>query len=279
MKKSIALLLAVLLLAGALSAAAAELTAPDADNISTEELADMEESITNNWLFSLEEMSIDKLLILQSEIIRILADKGYIKYDELDRGSKGDSVSDVQERLKELGYYSGSISGKYDSETQKAFKLFEKNNSLKNDGKASQDDLILLFSSSAHAKTTPTPSSENNSISKKTEEEVDGYLPFSEFDYTEYFRYPEKYYGTKIILKGKAVQVLGSRARGYQIRLATSGNSDIVYIRLKMDPGFNILENDRLTVYAIMKDTYTYTATFLNSVTIPSADADSIKLN
>ena len=239
-----------------------------------------ENGINENIIYNLQDLTIDELLVLQNEIQRVLADKGYTKYEELDRGSKGESVIKVQERLKELGFYNGSISGKYDSETQKAMKAFEKNNGLDNDGKASQSDLSLLFSSNAIGKkeplSTPAPSIESK---KKQINEPEGYLPFSEFDYTEYFRYPQKYLGTKIVLKGKAIQVLGSRNKGYQIRLATSGNGDVVYIRINFDPGFNILENDRLTVYAEMKDTYTYLATFLNSVTIPSANADSIILN
>lgn len=229
---------------------------------------------------NLEDMSIDELLILQSKIERILADKGYVRYEELDRGAKGDSVSNVQQRLKELGYYDGTASGKYDSETQKAFKLFEKNNGIVNDGKASQEDLVLLFSSAAVAKSTPTPKPDSTTSKKHTKEkEEDGYLPFSDFDYTEFFRYPEKYYGTKIILKGKAVQVLGSRVSGFQVRLATAGNDDIVYIMIDFDPGFNILENDRLTIYAEMMYPYTYTSTLNVSVTIPSANADRIELN
>ena len=228
----------------------------------------------------LDTLTIDELLDLQKEIQTVLADKGYVQYDELDRGAKGESVIKVQERLKELGYYDGSLTGKYDTETQKAFKLFEKNNSLVNDGKASQSDLLLLFSSSVKPKATPTPTvAKQQNIHKKDEETPEGYLPFSSFDYTEYFRYPEKYSGTKIILKGRVIQVIGSRSRGYQIRLATAANSDIVYVRVKNDPGFNILEGDRLTVYAEMKNTYTYTSTFFTTVTVPSADADSITLN
>jgi len=79
-----------------------------------------------------------------------------VQYEELDRGSKGDSVSSVQQRLKELFFYSGSITGKYDTETQKAFKQFEKYNNLTNDGKASQSDLLILFSSAV----TSTPALE-----------------------------------------------------------------------------------------------------------------------
>lgn len=230
---------------------------------------------------SLYDLSIEELLILQTEISKVLAEKGYVTYIELDRGSKGDEVVSLQERLKELGFYQGLISGKYDTETQKAFKQFEKINGLDNDGIASQDDQIVLYSSDAVAKITPIQDETTAAASVKVTPEPapEGYLPFSDFDYTEYFRYPEKYYGTKITLKGKVVQVMGSRKSGYQIRLATSGSSDIVYVRIYNDPGFNILDDDRLTVYATMKNTYTYTSTFLSSVTIPSADADSIRLN
>ena len=99
----------------------------------------------------------NELLSLQKEIQRILADKGYVQYEELDRGSKGDFVSDVQQRLKELFFYNGNITGKYDTETQKAFKQFEKYNNLTNDGKASQSDLLILFSSVALSKPTSSP--------------------------------------------------------------------------------------------------------------------------
>ncbi len=230
---------------------------------------------------NLYDLSIDELLSLQSHIQTVLADKGYAKYSELERGSKGDGVLSLQERLKELGYYQGAISGKYDSETQKAFKSFEKNNNLQNDGKASQADQTLLYSSQAIPRSTPTAEPVLASHENRQKEVVpDGYVSFSEFDYTEYFRYPEKYYGTQIVLKGKVVQVLGSRSRGFEIRFSTSNNyDDIVYIRIKNDPGFNILEGDRLTVYATMKNTYTYTSTWGNSVTIPSADANNVELN
>ena len=93
---------------------------------------------------SLQGLSVDELLTVKKAIQSILTDRGYVLYNELDRGAKGDDVIKVQERLKELGYYTGSLSGKFDSETQKAFKLFEKNNGLTNDGKASQNDLILF---------------------------------------------------------------------------------------------------------------------------------------
>lgn len=242
------------------------------------EITPPEDDINGNPSIDLQQLSINELLSLQKEIQRILADKGYVQYEELDRGSKGDSVSNVQQRLKELFFYSGSITGKYDTETQKAFKQFEKYNNLTNDGKASQSDLLILFSSVALSKPTSLPVTAVTST-PDPEDTSEEYLPFSAFDYAEYFRYPEKYYGSKIVLKGKVVQVLGTRTAGYQIRLDTSGKSDIVYIYLNADPGFNILEGDRLTVYAVMRNTYTYKSILGQSITIPSANADRIKLN
>ena len=121
------------------------------------EITPPEDDINGNPSIDLQQLSINELLSLQKEIQRILADKGYVQYEELDRGSKGDSVSSVQQRLKELFFYSGSITGKYDTETQKAFKQFEKYNNLTNDGKASQSDLLILFSSAVLSKPTSSP--------------------------------------------------------------------------------------------------------------------------
>lgn len=226
----------------------------------------------------LDSMTIDELLLLKSLITEKLSEKGYVVYTELEHGAKGDEVLNLQTRLRELGYYTGSLNGKFDSETQKAFKLFEKNNGLNNDGKASQNDQIVLFSSTAIAKVETV-----NATAKPTAtaipQELGGYLPFSEFDYTLFFRYPSEHYGEKVILKGTVVQVMGSRKQGYNIRLATSGSyDDIVYVTIDFDPGYNILEDDKLTVYATMTGTHTYTSTFQKSITIPSANADSIVL-
>ena len=56
------------------------------------EITPPEDDINGNPSIDLQQLSINELLSLQKEKQRILADKGYVQYEELDRGSKGDSV-------------------------------------------------------------------------------------------------------------------------------------------------------------------------------------------
>lgn len=86
MYKKAHLLLVVLFVIIFFSQASAEITPPEDD-------------INGNPSIDLQQLSINELLSLQKEIQRILADKGYVQYEELDRGSKGDFVSDVQQRF------------------------------------------------------------------------------------------------------------------------------------------------------------------------------------
>ena len=69
----------------------------------------------------------------------------------LRRGYTGDDVVTVQQRLKELGYYTGSIDGVYGSGSIAAATAFQKNNGLKVDGLTGQSTYAALFSSSAVA--------------------------------------------------------------------------------------------------------------------------------
>ena len=50
------------------------------------------------------------------------------------RGSVGQTVKQVQERLKKWGYYAGEIDGVYGSRTEKAVRQFQTKNGLKSDG-------------------------------------------------------------------------------------------------------------------------------------------------
>ena len=61
--------------------------------------------------------SIEELIDLQTLIQNELIGRGYNPYYDLDRNDKGEIVARLQERLQELGYFSGNISGKYDSVT------------------------------------------------------------------------------------------------------------------------------------------------------------------
>lgn len=74
--------------------------------------------------------------------------------------SKGEAVTKLQTRLKELGYYAGSLSGVCDADTVAAIKMFEGNNGLNADGEADANDQSVLFGASvldASVVATPTP--------------------------------------------------------------------------------------------------------------------------
>lgn len=59
-------------------------------------------------------------------------------------GSRGSEVRNIQKKLKQLGYYNGSIDGIYGSNTQKAVISFQKNCGLKADGIAGPKTLLYL---------------------------------------------------------------------------------------------------------------------------------------
>ena len=49
-------------------------------------------------------------------------------------GDSGESVKKIQQRLKNWGYYNGSVDGKYGWQTQSAVRYFQKRNNLESDG-------------------------------------------------------------------------------------------------------------------------------------------------
>lgn len=60
------------------------------------------------------------------------------------KGSSGETVSEIQRRLKNWGYYSGSVDGIYGSQTEKAVRYFQSKNGLSVDGQAGNQTLAAL---------------------------------------------------------------------------------------------------------------------------------------
>lgn len=60
-------------------------------------------------------------------------------------GVKGDEVTKLQNRLKELGYYEGNISGNFLGHTRNAVKAFQKQNALDVDGVVGEETWNALF--------------------------------------------------------------------------------------------------------------------------------------
>ena len=230
-----------------------------------------------NTLIDFSNFSVSELLDIRDEINRLLEEKGYSVYFDIERGDKGEHVLAIQERLMELGFYSGKITGKMDSETQKAFKAFEKANNLDNDGSPSREDQIVLFADWALGKAVSDIQGEAAENSVKNIERLAEHDP--DFDYEQCLRYPEEYIETKYTLKGKVAQTLGDRSDGFQIRFAVLGNvNEIIYLFVNEDPGYNILEGDWLIVDSIMKGTVTYESILGQEITIPAAVAENVVL-
>jgi peptidoglycan hydrolase-like protein with peptidoglycan-binding domain len=78
---------------------------------------------------------------------------------ELKVNSKGEAVYWLQNRLKELGYYKGAVTGEYLDGTKKAVQQYQKDNGLNSSGKADKKTLELLYSTTLQelSKNTPIP--------------------------------------------------------------------------------------------------------------------------
>lgn len=78
-------------------------------------------------------------------------------------GSRGSEVSKIQTKLKNWGYYTGSIDGVYGSNTLKAVKKFQRKNGLTADGIAGKATLekLGIFSSSSKSSGSVSSSSLN----------------------------------------------------------------------------------------------------------------------
>ena len=59
-------------------------------------------------------------------------------------GSRGEEVRKIQQRLKNWGYYSGTVDGIYGTQTQNAVKYFQRKNGLTADGIAGKNTLAAM---------------------------------------------------------------------------------------------------------------------------------------
>lgn len=75
----------------------------------------------------------------------------------LSYGSQSPAVIQVQTRLKELGYYTGSLDGKFRALTASAVRAFQKNNGLAIDGKVGSATWAKLNFAGAVPATPPAP--------------------------------------------------------------------------------------------------------------------------
>lgn len=78
-------------------------------------------------------------------------------------GSRGEEVRKIQTKLKNWGYYNGSVDGVYGWQTENAVRSFQKKNGLKADGVAGEATLnaMGIFTSSTSSSSQSTPNNTN----------------------------------------------------------------------------------------------------------------------
>ena len=76
-----------------------------------------------------------------------------VSSETLELGSEGPEVRKLQQKLKDLGYLSGSVDGKFGVATEAAVIAFQKNNNLTADGKAGMATQSKLYSGTAKKST------------------------------------------------------------------------------------------------------------------------------
>ena len=75
-------------------------------------------------------------------------------------GKEGQDVYWLQMKLKELGFYTGTVTGQYREGTEKAVRAYQRARGLNGDGTAGKYTLNLLYEETRRANATPTPAPE-----------------------------------------------------------------------------------------------------------------------
>lgn len=137
--------------------------------------------------------------------------------------------------------------------------------------------LALSFAVPSHAVERTTLDAAIQASQKDSFDPTD----YGTLDIKEISRFPERYVQEKITFEGIVLQTFGNREDGYEIRLATNGYfnlNEVVYLVMHSDPGFGILLDDSLRVYARFVGMYTFTTVIGAKTTIPMFVVDSIEL-
>ena len=101
------------------------------------------------------------------------AASGYVQTAVLKQGATGGEVKELQRRLKQWGYYNGSVDGIYGPATVKAVKYFQQKNGLKADGIAGKSTFAALgMNDSVKALEGNNGSSSSSSSSKYTSSDL-----------------------------------------------------------------------------------------------------------
>lgn len=215
----------------------------------------------------LETMTIEELESLvkdaSAQIDAITPQPTPAPYTTYEKGSKGDGVKAIQQRLIDLKYLTGSADGGYGEKTAQAVTDFQKAAGLTPSGVADSQTQATLFNEDA--KENPEPPFDPSSYEK--------------LNYKAVARDPEAYEYKLVQFSGKVIQVLEDGSV-INYRIATKGSyDDVVLVEyIRPEGASRILEDDKVTVYGLCTGVYTYSSTLGGKITIPSAIATKIEL-
>ena len=108
-----------------------------------------------------------KIFMIFTLNVALLASFSCLATAAYKQGSKGENVKTIQTKLKNWGYYKGSVDGVFGSETKKAVISFQKKNGLTADGVVGKKTLEALgisdkSSSSGSSSSGSSPSTNND---------------------------------------------------------------------------------------------------------------------
>ena len=114
-------------------------------------------------IFNYRNLILTMLIGLVSMILII----GFSRYNEVEAlskyGSRGDEVKQIQQKLKNWGYYNGAVDGIYGSKTLEAVKYFQRKNGLTADGIAGDKTLAALgIKGTSNSSSSSSNSNSNN---------------------------------------------------------------------------------------------------------------------
>lgn len=114
-----------------------------------------------------------KVFLILTIILIVLISWAGLTYATSRRGSSGSEVRKIQTKLKQWGYYNGSVDGIYGSRTEAAVKSFQKKNGLTADGIAGAKTLAAMGISSGSS-SSGNSSNDLNLLSKAVYSEARG---------------------------------------------------------------------------------------------------------
>ncbi len=177
-------------------------------------------------------------------------------YTELARGAKGEEVRLLQQRLKDLGYLTGTVDGDFGGQTERAISAFQNQHDLPVTGVADVAMQKLLYSAAAQQA-----------------------IVYESLEYKGVSRDPDDYDGRYVRFNGKVLQVIEDD-EFVAFRIASKGNyDDVVFVVMMIPEHYSrILEDDKVEVSGQYAGLYSYETVRGDTLTIPMVRAETVIL-